>query len=471
MFKKTRQVHIKKNIEISKGKRDALNEKFIAQVQVKAKGNKKEQRDQDREKYLKKEFQKQVRAARKEMVAQKKLVSDLRKENRAMKQTNESLKREKWQLQETIIQMAKEYENETKELNEKLESELDRTKTMQRELESLKKNQPRNRKLLEKQISLAKQVAVLKKMKAELQQKLDNYDSIAKQEQGDLKEEIMNLRKELDTYKVLETKLRNNPHALIQYLQQLFTSAQLPDLLDFLEQYITKENLKYFYRDDQSVFYLFMRRVSLLSYHAKKKTKGLFVLRNPKYTSERDRLGYLTHKEGEWLFVDLTSTAEIREYPVLDELQLENDNMELPARAVIYEGVAKITRTYPQYEVSIIEAKETKKDRKETKQKKYKPFGNYKVLIVGSRQMNEYKERLEMHGCTVETHNPYEEGFELFKGKIGRAEIILVCERHVPHNVWDHIDKQQPFVSVLKKDSSDLIATYAYVTLQRCELI
>ncbi|MDY0406122.1 hypothetical protein P5G51_012625 [Virgibacillus sp. 179-BFC.A HS] len=56
------------------------------------------------------------------------------------------------------------------------------------------------------------------------------------------------------------------------------------------------------------------------------------------------------------------------------------------------------------------------------------------------------------------------------EGKTGRAEIILVCERHIPHGVWDYVDKKQPFVSVLKQDSKDLIASHAYLTLQRCEL-
>lgn len=471
MFRKTRQAHVKKNIEFSNAKREALNEKFLAQVQTKPRGIEKEQNEENREKKANKEFQKQLRAAKKEMLEQKKLISDLKRENRLAKQTNETLKMEKWQLQETLAHMAKENENEKKELNEKLESELKRTKAMHRKLERIEKERSRKRNGLERQIALAQQVEGLKKRNAELKQKLDNYDSIAKQEQGERREEIIKLQSELDQYKILETKLRNNPRALVNYLKQLFTPAHLPEFLGFLEPYITKENLNYFYRGDQSIFYLFMRRVSLLSFHARKNAKSLFVLRNLKYISEKDRLGYLILEEGEWKFVDLTSTSDIREYPVRNASFIEMDSVELPAKAILYEGFAEITRTYPQYESNIEETKEIKKDKKDPIQKKYQPFGNFKVLIVGSRQMNEYKERLEMHGCTVEIHNPYEEGFELFKGKISRAEIILVCERHVPHNVWDYIDKRQPYVSVLKKDSTDLIATFAYVTLQRCELI
>ncbi|UJL46229.1 hypothetical protein KFZ58_18030 [Virgibacillus sp. NKC19-16] len=35
------------------------------------------------------------------------------------------------------------------------------------------------------------------------------------------------------------------------------------------------------------------------------------------------------------------------------------------------------------------------------------------------------------------------------------AEIILVCERHIPRSMWNYVDRTQPFVSVLKQDSRD----------------
>lgn len=101
----------------------------------------------------------------------------------------------------------------------------------------------------------------------------------------------------------------------------------------------------------------------------------------------------------------------------------------------------------------------------------YTQFGNFKILVIGSRFMSDYKHRLEKHGCTAILHNAYEENFQVLKGKISKAEIILVCERHIPHSVWDHVDKKQPFVSALKQDSKDLVATFAYLTLKRCELV
>src|SRR5699024_3904231 len=97
----------------------------------------------------------------------------------------------------------------------------------------------------------------------------------------------------------------------------------------------------------------------------------------------------------------------------------------------------------------------------------YTQFGNFKILGIGSRFMSDYKHRLEKHGCTAILHNAYEENFQVFKGKISKAEIILVCERHIRHSVWDHMNKQLPYLSALKHVSKDLVATVAYLTLHR----
>jgi hypothetical protein len=56
-------------------------------------------------------------------------------------------------------------------------------------------------------------------------------------------------------------------------------------------------------------------------------------------------------------------------------------------------------------------------------------------------------------------------------GKLSRADVILVCERHVPHSIWGHVDRSEQNVGVLKNDSKGLVATYAYMVLERCGLL
>jgi hypothetical protein len=41
----------------------------------------------------------------------------------------------------------------------------------------------------------------------------------------------------------------------------------------------------------------------------------------------------------------------------------------------------------------------------------------------------------------------------------------------VPHSIWGHVDRSEQNVGVLKNDSKDLIATYAYMALDRCGLL
>ncbi|WP_043932529.1 hypothetical protein [Bacillus sp. EB01] len=467
MFRDTRrQGNVKKNIEINKRKKEALNEKFLTRVQIKDKAIKLNDKSEDLKQI--KEIHKKLKKAQKEIEAQKKLIHELREENRLEKQKNESLKREKWELQKELNLETKRLEIKTMELHTSLQKEIKQTKELELQLDLLKKEKRRKR-VSDKQKNLANQVKQLREQNTALKQKLDNFDSIVIQEHGDLREELAKLQRELDTYKVFENNLRSNPELLISYFQGRFGAKYLPQLLLLLEQYISKENLKYFYLEGQNVFYTFMRRVGLLG-HLSKKRASPYILRNPKYFQESERLGYLAFEDGEWMFTDLTTTAEINSFPVKDSSVIPSDSTDLPARARVQEGVAEITRLYSWFEFNPT-SNVQKVSRKASKQKEYKTFGNFKILIVGSRLMNNYMSRLEKHGCLVQVHNPYEDGFELLKGRVGRAEIILVCERHVPHNVWDYIDRRQPYVSVLKKDSADLISTYTYLTLQRCELI
>ncbi|MCE4049916.1 hypothetical protein [Bacillus sp. Au-Bac7] len=84
MFKQKRQGHFKNNVELSKVKREALNEKFLAHVKTNTRDKEQDHKEENREKQRIKEFQKQLRKAKKEIEEQKKLITDLKKENRTV---------------------------------------------------------------------------------------------------------------------------------------------------------------------------------------------------------------------------------------------------------------------------------------------------------------------------------------------------------------------------------------------------
>lgn len=466
---------IKENREKIQKQKELLNQKFLSQLQRKSLPVKDTEQEKEKvDKQQIKKVKKQLKAMQKKLDEQKSLLNKYKKESRTEKSNNEVIKRQNWELQQEIAQITTNYKALLNEKNIKLMEESQLKIAAEKEVENLIAQQKRSRKTGNKQINLANQVKELTSLNKTLEQRLKNYDQLMQQEHGDYKQKIYKLQSELDQSKLIEKNMQNNPLYLIKSLKKQMTSEHLPDLISLLEQFISRNNIKYFYREQQNIFYTFMRRVSLLSYHLKKQVLEPYKLRNPRYGWKNEKLGYLTQEGEQWFFVDLTQGDEIKTYPVT-ESRVPAILVECPAKAIIQAGNAIITTclTWEKLEINKgnIRGEKYKGEKKQSTVKKYNQFGNFKCLVVGSRYLIDYKNRLELHGCIVEVHNPYEEGFELLKGKINRAEIILVCERHVPHSVWDYIDKRQSFVSVLKTDSKDLISTFTYLTLQRCELI
>ena len=89
----------------------------------------------------------------------------------------------------------------------------------------------------------------------------------------------------------------------------------------------------------------------------------------------------------------------------------------------------------------------------------YPFFGTYHILIVGSRNQTNYTERLKKHGLIVQWHNPFEEGYKRLNGKYQKADAVIVCTRHIPHSVLDHIDKKSEKVELLERDNEEILAS------------
>jgi|HigsolmetaGSP12D_1036236.scaffolds.fasta_scaffold00379_15 hypothetical protein len=94
-------------------------------------------------------------------------------------------------------------------------------------------------------------------------------------------------------------------------------------------------------------------------------------------------------------------------------------------------------------------------------------FGGLKVLVVGSRNLNEYRHALERAGAVVETINPYEENLELLSGAFSRAHIVLVCVQHVPHTTYGYVNTKSPNVEKIHNDRTNvLIARARYIAIR-----
>ncbi|MCA1054264.1 hypothetical protein LCM10_04630 [Rossellomorea aquimaris] len=395
---------------------------------------------------------------------QKRLNQKLKKEMRSTNSKADSLKRENWELKEKLGEVEGAFKVKENSLQTAYEQEKARADRAEKVIEHLEREKSKKNKKGNRRADLAQQVKQLKESNQQYRQKLENYDLLKEQEYGGMRTDIEKLSRELDQYKRLEEKTIKDPMYLMKFMKTNLKREQLPELLALLESFITPGNIKYFYRGGHNVFHAMMRRVGLLSFRTRLLTDEAELSR----PFRKEKMGHLADRGDHWVFVDAESNEYPLKYPLAEEMLSMNER---PVKAMLDEGKAVLTEHFNLERPTREETSRAPKDKGASQQKKYAKFGNYNVLIIGSRFLSDYKHRLELHGCTVSIHNPYEESYELLDGKMSRADVILVCERHVPHSIWGHVDRNVEQVCVLKNDSKDLVATYAYVVLERCGLL
>lgn len=420
----------------------------------------------DSEKKRRKHLQSEVRKLEKKVGQQKRLNQKLKKDAATSEKMVSTLKRELWELNEKQNQEEKRYVEKANVLKESLEKE--RTKRIQVEKvnEQLEAARGKKNKGSNKLLELSNQVKQLKESNQAYRHKLENYDLLKKQEYGNLNKQLENLTAELDRYKALEKNTIKNPAYLLKNVKTQLNKDNIPDLLKVLETFITIENVRYFYRGFDNVFYRYMKRVSQLNYQSKK-----LKLQNSSHRSRAQRLGYVTRDAEGWWFVETTKGNDGLSYPIKNQETVEGVPIDCPVKVFLENGEATIMKILHWEQPEEGRSGMPQIKAKKAEQREYIKFGTFRVLVIGSRFLHDYKERIERHGGKVEIHNPYEESYTLMEGKMNRADIILVCERHVPHSVWGHVDKNVLHVSVLKNDSKDMVSTITYLTLERCGLI
>ncbi|ASN03932.1 hypothetical protein [Virgibacillus necropolis] len=425
--------------------------------------------DLQREKRLRKRAQKQVDDLQKRSDRSKQTIIKQRQHILEFKEKVAKLEYERYETNQKLSKLKEQYEIEIMKRDKLLLNEQNIRKEAEKTVQRLIVKHQKDQKSGNAKVNFLNQVQQLKKSNKALRQQVENYDLLTHEKYGDLEQEVNNLRKEVHIFRNRECQIKNDPLFLLDYMKQYISSAYVPELVDLIQDYITSENLHHFYRGDQNVFYLLMRRVNLLNFHIKKRNNQ-YKLKSTTNSSEVQRLGYLVFDNGSWQFVDVTQANSPKVYAVQANVSNEPLEIDKPVKAILKEDSVTIIKCFSMEMPKQLQYKK-KQTNSPTPKNEYLQFGNFKVLVIGSRFLSDYKDCLEKHGCNTELHNPFEESYERLTGKISRAEIILVCERHIPHSLWGHVDKHQPYVSVLKKDSKDLISTITYLTLQRCELV
>ena len=423
---------------------------------------------EQKEKQLRRKVQKELEGNQKKLTQKSEMIREQAEKLKKYEQELAELKYQQWKNRDQYVQL-KNLETELMQREVGIEAERKKRMEMERRIEQLELEREKGEKGGKKLVNLSNQLKQLKQSNRTLRKQLENHDLLTSQKYGNVEQEVENLQKEVQIYRKREKEIHQNPMYLMSYMKQHMTDEYLPDLIGIVESFITKDNLHYFYRGQHNLFYLLMRRVNLLSYHSKNRKKP-YSMKKTKNANDKERLGYLIYENDTWMFVDTTQSDHSEIYQVIENRNEEVLTVDRPVRAILQDEGVDVDK-YLTLESSASAHTVEKQKGGKAQTRAYMQFGNFKILVIGSRFMSDYKHRLEKHGCTATLHNPYEESFEVLKGKISKSEIILVCERHIPHSVWDHVDKKQPFVSALKQDSKDLIATFAYLTLKRCELV
>lgn|GEM_PF-2589954 len=372
------------------------------------------------------EMQKTIKMLKNEKYEQQKLLQATNADNHNLKIETDRLKQELTVKQMLIDSLSQ--QTIQGQINE-LETEIGRLRD-------------KNSKLLSQNASYKKEVAAL-------ELKHSDTNLLKHDEQDEQIERLtrvnLSLASELNA---LKAKMESSFNEL-QGLREMQNIVQLVSVLTFKLKYETLE--EYDGLDGLISRVRFMRRVV-----QKKKRKELYKLAPQKQSQENVRYGYLVEKEGWFWFVCITSDEMYRVGS--NPMALKSD---MPASAVLKNDWANIVNMFEEDES--IERGSGKcsspnnNERAIGKKGLTHSLNGIKVLVIGSRSLIKYQQVLEQCGAEVETNNPYEQNIEMRRGAFNRAEIVIICASHVPHNLLSPSEISDARVEIIQRDNMQSI--------------
>lgn len=234
-----------------------------------------------------------------------------------------------------------------------------------------------------------------------------------------------------------------------------------PSINDIFNNLIQSINLNNFH-DYSEVEKLYQRYKTLKGQYKKK----ILEEEIERQTLEGINIGYIVYSEdGKWIFYNLKNEL----YEVCSSsIKLKDGN---PVKVELRkDGRVHVVQSYDIGSLTTKKEKQTfqkvgnKLNRisvNRGKKEIYLNFGTYKALIIGSRNMASYKDRLERHGLEVRIINPYEDSLNIIIPSSQWADVIIVCTSHVSHAVMDILKTfdNSSKIEYIKDDSREAIAT------------
>lgn len=405
-------------------------------------------------------------ALRKEKNKRRKKEAQLEKEKKKNKQlqAQQQLLQQKY---DTVKTMLYEEKQENKALHAQIRALQETIDCLQQENNTLhtKVNEQSHDRYLEEKAKFEKektfwhkknqQLAHVKKQQQQtiqgLHRKIKLLEGVQYAEkQKDAGEKLLHVQRELQFYKQKLTNIEHNfsPKIFIETLQNNLT-------IDTVDQYLV-EGKNPFGPLGADV----SRVLKLQQEHFAKRQE------TPLKEETSSLFGYIGQTQSGWVFFDLSYHA----YDITHSITLQEGK---PAKARLLED--NTVHILHLFDVEPSEMKKTRQKRKQQLQKPgdnqtdYPHFGHHHVLVIGSRNQSNYTKRLVKHGVEVLWHNPFEEGYKRLSGKYQKADAVIVCTRHIPHAVLDHIDKKDEKVEFLERDNEEILASRVSYVLTRLQ--
>lgn len=357
------------------------------------------------------------------------------------------LKRENQKLQTTVVSLRESEEKEKKDLQTQIKVLEKRAKKVSTRGQRLPVKQLRELKMLQAEN------LNLKKKNEDFE--LLSVDSIAK-----LKKENQMLLTELSKLRKYQLNITTNSEFLLEEIEKQLKKDSLS--ISDSERKILKELIE---RERRS-------KNKNNEQEEKSKEKNRITKRH-REVEDNEKIGYIHREKNNIFFVDVLSEKNrrlsIRGNFTFRKLQSGMtvrviDNISYVDVKEILSNKKKEARSIAEKEKALREEKKAQQKREkrekklEARKKKYQELGKHQVLLVGSRFLSKYKDRLEKYGFQVLIHNAYEDSIHLLKSKSNRVDVTVICERHIPHEVYDHISKRDPMVVCINRDNRDIVA-------------
>ncbi len=302
----------------------------------------------------------------------------------------------------------------------------------------------------------------LRQMNQELKEQINSLEQeVRKLQSNDLNQDNLKLMNKLNEALILANSFRRKYYSLKREIEKGYPVSKLLFLLD---EKLGMDNITEYeplYRLFSKMIRMkkFLRRYT--GYMAKSNNGSVEVV-----------MGYILYSHEQHWFASLNGQAYRLDISS-EELGATDD---LPASAVINDGKARIKTIYPiEYNNDFPGPNPTvnrSRKHKELNSDDIHEFQGIKILIVGSRNKEKYLKALSDLGAKVTWHNPYEDGENALMGKLSSANVVILCQRHIPHGILDIADITDPRVELVSRDNvTVIIARIRFVLVTKLHLI